>query len=72
MPDWLPWKEEKGEVNVDYIVLAINSDRFQSSIKEIVECVNAKMKEGYKPVGGITIVERNGLFYFAQSIIKEY
>ena len=30
-----------------------------------------KMEEGYKPLGGISVVERNGIFYFAQSIIKE-
>lgn len=56
---------------MDYAILAISTDKFRDPIHEIVDVVNQKMEEGYKPLGGISVVERNGIFYFAQSIIKE-
>ena len=56
---------------MEYSVIVVSSEKFRDPIQQVVETVNQKMKEGYKPLGGISVVERSGLFYFAQSIIKE-
>lgn len=56
---------------MEYIVITISSGVYTSAVSDIRDRVNRKIREGYKPLGNLSVVERSGVFYFAQAMIKE-
>lgn len=56
---------------MDYAMITASSEYFKPTVTEILNMVSEKCKEGYKPCGGLSVVERVGIFYFAQAMIKE-
>lgn len=58
-------------MTLDYGIITVSSEYFKPTVTEILNMVSEKCKEGYKPCGGLSVVERGGIFYFAQAMIKE-
>ena len=58
-------------MTLDYGIITVSSEYFKPTVTEILNMVSEKCKEGYKPCGGLSGVERGGIFYFAQAMIKE-
>lgn len=56
---------------MDYAMITASSEYYKPTITQILNMVAEKCKDGYKPCGGISVVERSGIFYFAQAMIKE-
>lgn len=56
---------------MDYAMITASSEYYKPTITQILNMVAEKCKDGYKPCGGISVVERCGIFYFAQAMIKE-
>lgn len=56
---------------MDYAMITASSEYYKSTVTQILKMVEEKCKDGYKPVGGLSVVERWGIFYFAQAMIKE-
>ena len=56
---------------MDYGIITASSEYYKPTVTQILNMVAEKCKDGYKPVGGLSVVERGGIFYFAQAMIKE-
>lgn len=56
---------------MDYAIITVSSEYYQPTVTQILKMVEEKCKDGYKPFGGLSVVERRGIFYFAQAMIKE-
>lgn len=56
---------------MDYAMITASSEYYKPTVTQILNMVSEKCKEGYKPCGGLSVVERGGIFYFAQAMIKE-
>lgn len=56
---------------MEYEIFTASSGFHANAIKQIVDIINDKIKQGYKPLGNLSVVERSGVFYFAQVMIKE-
>ena len=56
---------------MDYGIITVSSEYYRPTVTQILKMVEEKCQEGYKPVGGLSVVERWGIFYFAQAMIKE-
>ena len=56
---------------MDYAMITASSEHYKPTATQILNMVSEKCKEGYKPCGGLSVVERGGIFYFAQAMIKE-
>lgn len=56
---------------MDYIVVITGSQLPYSLAYDLQRRVNARIADGYKPVGGMSVIERDGDLYFAQAMIKE-
>lgn len=56
---------------MDYAIITVSSEYYQPTVTQILKMVSEKIKDGYKPFGGLSVVERSGIFYFAQAMIKE-
>lgn len=56
---------------MDYIVVITASPLPYSLAYDLQRRVNARIADGYKPVGGMSVIERDGDLYFAQAMIKE-
>ncbi len=65
----------RGVEIVDYIIIAYESEKFYNARKTVQEEVNKKMKDGYEPLGGVSVtVSQAGFSYFytiSQAMIKK-
>lgn len=56
---------------LDYAIITVSSEYYQPTVTQILKMVSEKIKDGYKPFGGLSVVERSGIFYFSQAMVKE-
>ena len=56
---------------MDYIVVSVDAERYSYADYRLRLRVNDQIDNGYKPIGGVSVIESNGTFYFSQAMIKE-
>lgn len=56
---------------MDYIVVSVDAERYSYADYRLRLRVSDQIDNGYKPIGGVSVIESNGTFYFSQAMIKE-